>query len=131
MKYLQRNILYVRIGMNRVMSRNVTNGSEYEHLATTPFTTNRLLIGSFYAGAEAIREATRKTMYGGLPPIGMVLHPLEMVEGGLSEVEERVLLEVAANAGSKKSTVHIGRDLSDEEVKECLLQRNKYPTKPM
>lgn len=99
-----------------MLSRNASNGSEFEFRADTPFTTQRLLLGAFHAGELAIRSATMPTRQGWIAPTGMVLHPKEMVEGGLSEVEERALLEAAANAGSRKSVVHLGADLTDAEV---------------
>jgi hypothetical protein len=43
-----------------------------------------------------------------------------MAEGGLSEVEERVLKEVAIGAGASKVVVWVGRELSDGEVREKL-----------
>jgi len=43
-----------------------------------------------------------------------------MTEGGLSEVEERVLRELAMCAGASKVVVWVGHELSDAEVKEKL-----------
>ena len=48
----------------------------------------------------------------------VLMHPLEMVDGGLSPVEERVLHELAAVAGGRKTTVWVGRSLTDQEVAE-------------
>lgn len=50
------------------------------------------------------------------PPPLVVIQPLEMIEDGLSEVEERVLREVAASAGARKVVVWVGHELSDAEV---------------
>jgi rod shape-determining protein MreB len=49
----------------------------------------------------------------------LVMHPLEMVDGGVSEVEERVLLELAGSDASK-AVVWVGRELADSEVQEKL-----------
>jgi hypothetical protein len=43
------------------------------------------------------------------------MHQTEMAENGLSQVEERVLVELAA-AGAAASFVWVGKPLSDEEV---------------
>jgi hypothetical protein len=43
-----------------------------------------------------------------------------MVEGGLSAVEERVLLELAMGAGARRSAVHLGPELSDDGVRAKL-----------
>jgi rod shape-determining protein MreB and related proteins len=53
----------------------------------------------------------------------IVIHPLEMVEGGLSEVEERIFREVAISAGASKVIVWVGKDLNDAEVKEKLNEK--------
>ena len=45
---------------------------------------------------------------------------LEMVEGGLSSVENRVFMEVADCAGAARMAVWVGHDLSDHEVLEKL-----------
>ena len=43
-----------------------------------------------------------------------------MIEGRLSEVEERVLRELAMGAGASKVVVWVGHELSDAEVQEKL-----------
>lgn len=47
-------------------------------------------------------------------------HPLEMSDGGLSEVEHRVLLELAGGCGSVKTVVHEGPELTDDGVRNAL-----------
>jgi rod shape-determining protein MreB len=46
------------------------------------------------------------------------MHPLEMTEGGLSEIEKRILNELAIGAGAMKVVVWVGPELSDTEVRE-------------
>ena len=43
-----------------------------------------------------------------------------MVEGGLSEIEERILKEVAIGAGATKVVVWVGAPLTDADVKAKL-----------
>jgi len=43
-----------------------------------------------------------------------------MIEGGLSQVEERVLTEAAIGAGASKVVVWLGPELKDDEVKAKL-----------
>ena len=45
-----------------------------------------------------------------------MVHPLSRVEGGLSEIENRVFRELAPGAGAIVAVIHIGDALSDEEV---------------
>ena len=50
----------------------------------------------------------------------VIIQPLELIEGGLSEIEERVLHELARGAGASKVIVWVGPELSDAEVKQKL-----------
>lgn len=89
---------------------------------TTPFTTDRLLVGKFLAAERALKDAFKQVLSGSLfaPSPKVVIHPLEMIEGGLSEVEERALQEVARGAGARRAFVWVGHELSDAEVVEKL-----------
>jgi hypothetical protein len=48
----------------------------------------------------------------------VVMHPISMVDGGLSGVEYRILFEVAEGAGAKRAEVWDGAELSDDQVRE-------------
>ena len=114
--------VYVRIGRNQFRVRHIESGADATAVALTPFTTTRLLIGQFVAAEEALKAALKQIATGRLftPAHSVVMHPLAMVEGGLSEIEERTLQEVAIGAGAGKAIVWVGHELSDAEVKEKL-----------
>jgi len=116
------NAVYVRISKNRFRLKNIGTGAEVEVTPTPGFTTTRLLVGQFRAAQAALKQAMGKIMGGGLftASPGVVIHPLEMTEGSLSEIEERVLRELAAGAGAAKVVVWLGHELSDPEVKARL-----------
>jgi rod shape-determining protein MreB len=44
------------------------------------------------------------------------MHPLEKIDGGLTQVEERLFHELAVGAGAAKVFVWVGAPLSDAEV---------------
>ncbi|NIR29988.1 MAG: rod shape-determining protein MreB [Gammaproteobacteria bacterium] len=52
-----------------------------------------------------------------------VVHPLERVEGGLTQLEACTLRDLALRAGAKRACVWVGQELPDEEI-----LANKYPT---
>ena len=116
------NTVYVRVGRNQFRLKHIESGTDSTVVASAPFTTTRLLIGQFVAAEEALKGALKQIATGRLfaPSPGVVMHPMEMVEGGLSEIEERTLQEVAIGAGAGKVVVWVGRELSDSEVKERL-----------
>lgn len=45
---------------------------------------------------------------------------MAMTEDGLSDVEERIFLEVASAAGGRKAKVWVSHELSDSEVLQKL-----------
>jgi rod shape-determining protein MreB and related proteins len=46
----------------------------------------------------------------------VVIQPVAMIEGGLSEVEERIFKELALGSGAFKVVLHVGAELSDSEA---------------
>jgi hypothetical protein len=113
--------LYVRISIDWIEVRNARSGRTSAEVASPAFTTHRLLVGQFMVAQVLLRRAVSAVV--GWWPFRVrrfVMHPLERVEGGLSQVEERVLLELAAGAGSRRTVVWVGEALSDAEVSAML-----------
>jgi rod shape-determining protein MreB len=112
--------MYVRLSRNKIKVRLVEAGTDVEISAAAPFSTQRLLVGDFANAEAAIKKAFRQAMGTGwfVPSPDVVMHQLEMTEGGLSEVEQKILWELAIGAGARKAIVWVGPELSDSEVKE-------------
>jgi len=113
--------LYLRFEVNRVRARNVDAGQTIERIPKSAFSHPRMLIGNF-AEAQAIVKAAVNEVKGSafLKALRIVMHPTEIVTGGLSQVEERVLHELALGAGAGKVVVWVGRELNDDEVRAKL-----------
>lgn len=118
---LARNV-YVRVRRNQFQIRNLESGFDATVVAQAPFTTTRLLVGQFVVAQNTLKEALKQEAKDRLLVVSphIVIHPLEMVEGGLSEIEERIFREVAVGAGASKVVVWLGHELNDAEVKETL-----------
>lgn len=88
--------------------------------STKPFSTKRLLVGEFSIAESLLRGLLKKINAGKWFTVSpsVVIQPMEMCEGGLSSVEERVLKELAFGAGARKVIVWVGDELSDKEVVE-------------
>lgn len=116
------SIVYVRVKRNQFRVRHLESGIDATIEAQTPFTTARLLIGQFVSAEATLKDVLKQFTKGRLLPVvpRVVIHPMEMVEGGLSEIEERIFREVAIGAGASKVVVWVGRELNDAEVKEKL-----------
>lgn len=115
------NAVYVRVSKNQFRVRNLGSAKEAIFHAQSPFTTARLLIGQFDAAESLLKRAFKETASGIFAVSPQVLiQPLEMIEGGLSEVETRLLREIALGAGAARAVVWVGHELSDAEVREKL-----------
>jgi len=116
------NPLYVRVRKNQFRVRRLESAKEATFDAQPPFTTARLLIGQFQAAENVLKRAVKEMSKGGIFAVSpqVLIQPLEMLEGELSEVEERALREVAIGAGASKVVVWVGHELSGAEVRDKL-----------
>lgn len=110
------NTLYVRVRKNAFRVRYIEGRIERELAARHSFTTTRLLVGQFREAAALLGEGVGAMGRRGLVRPVVVLYPMDMVEGGLSEVEERVLVELAKSLGARKVLLHLGPVLTDPQV---------------
>lgn len=79
------------------------------------FSTTRLLVGNFLVAQNCLKAALKEIggfSILGLGRPGLRIHPKECIEGGLSEIELRILRELGHGAGAKKVEVIVdGRSL--------------------
>jgi actin-like ATPase involved in cell morphogenesis len=108
-------ILYVKIRENLLTIKSVKNGEIITLKAVTPFSTKRFLVAEFSIAQKLLQSALEKLNKGFIKPI-VVVHPLENIEDRLSEVEEKIFKELALSAGAREVKLHIGRELSSEEL---------------
>lgn len=111
--------LYVKISRNRFEIIKVSGDLAVEVVSPPePFSTSRLLIGEFRLAerhlSNGIKKVLPKQFLKKSPEI--LMHPLEMIEGGLSEVEEKILREIALGTGSHKVEIWLGEELTPQEA---------------
>ena len=112
--------LYVRIRKDQFDIRNPATDQRTIARSLQGFSTERLLIGNFTEAEATLMKAVKELQKPSLfqsPPGFLLLHPLEIISGGLSQVEDRVLRDLAATCG-RSCDVWMGDELSDEEVLE-------------
>ena len=113
--------LYIQVLENKFIIQVLDNNESREiFLPEKNFTTKRLLVGDFSEAQDCLSKAikrlapkklfTRKTA-------AVVMNPMEMYKGGLSEVEERILNELAFSSGAIKVALHTGATLTAKEAK--------------
>jgi rod shape-determining protein MreB len=116
------NHAYVRVRRNQFRVRHLESGTDTTIQAQIPFTSLRMLVGDFTAADQALKAALRDVVKGRLIPVRprVLIQPLELIEGGLSQIEERILRELAIGAGASKVVVWVGSELTDTEVRQKL-----------
>ena len=80
----------MQVRKNVFWLRHIEGKRERDASAQKPFTTTRLLVGQFQEAESLLRKAIREICNGGLFQVSpiVVIHPKDMVEGGLSEVKK-------------------------------------------
>ncbi|ROP60286.1 hypothetical protein EDF81_3130 [Enterobacter sp. BIGb0383] len=118
-------ILYVQMYKNRIVVRNTTTGQQVSGSRT--FSNQRILVAEFFQAEKLVYDLIEQLMprsiwtpFFGRKQFGILAHALEMNEGGLSQVEERAILEVifGASGGRAKypQVISSQSPLSDSEV---------------
>src|SRR4051812_21170099 len=114
------NHAYIQVRRNEFRIRRLESGTDTTVQARTPFTTERMLIGDFASAAETLKTALKSCIKGRIFVVAprVVIHPMEMTEGGLSQIEERVFREIAIGAGASRVVVWTGPELDDQQVRQ-------------
>jgi rod shape-determining protein MreB len=91
-----------------------------DRVASEPFSHPRTVIGTFTTAQAELKALVAETRGGFSLKLDILIHPLERIEGGLTQIEERALLELALGAGASHARVWVGAPLTDQEVMEKL-----------
>jgi hypothetical protein len=132
---------YVRISRTRLNMRDVSSGETFDTAArigldganriaavgdmtdavvrvVEPFDHPRVAIADFMVASKLLlygMQQLSRMKWISPAPIVVIQPDMELV-GGLSELETRALLELGETAGARRTFVHYGRVLSDEDV---------------
>ena len=88
------------------------NSQEIE--VTNPFSHSRLLVADFVKAEKVLQHIVQQTGKSKWlnPAPRIVMHQLEKNEGGLTDIELKVLRELALGAGAREVKVHEGNRLN-------------------
>ena len=82
-----------------------------------PFDHPRTIIGDFPVAEKVLQYFVRKVYQRRVIRPIMVLHPLEKLEGGLTNVEMRALRELGDGSGAWEVYIFTGRELTDYQIR--------------
>lgn len=84
-----------------------------------PFDHPRMLIGNWIVAERLLQHAIRSLYEGNFirPAPNVIVHPMESLEGGLSDMEKRAFRELAVSAGGRDVAIHVGPELAKREIR--------------
>ena len=115
---LDQNYVYVKVYTNRFELHDIKSAKHIRVDAMPAFTTRNQLIAEYSVAEDTLKNGMKKLYANKLftPSPLVVIQPMEKIKSGLSEVEERVLNELATSAGARKVVVWVGNKLSNREI---------------
>ncbi|MEI7367463.1 YjaA family stress response protein [Pectobacterium sp. 1950-15] len=115
--------LYIRIYRDTLTVRNVETKQEVTETSATPFTTTRLLLGQMIPAMKLLDRLTRKVAAKRLINLfsshNVIIHAMEMNEGGQSQVEFASYIELAKSISPQGKHIYVcskNVPLTDQEV---------------
>ncbi|OTA17327.1 hypothetical protein Xvie_01174 [Xenorhabdus vietnamensis] len=108
--------------------RNISTGQETSGIPDTPFSTSRLLLGQIVSAMALLKKLVKKvgaeTWYHQfLSNHKVIIQPMEMNEGGHSQVEFRAYMDLAKSITSSKKVYLCSPrtiPLSDDEIRHLI-----------
>jgi len=116
---LSADAIYVQVFASHFVVRNIDSGVTREVQRNQQFSSPRMLIADFTTAQHQLREAV-KSVRRGLRAPEILMHPMERIEGGVTQVEYRVFMELGVGAGASRVGVHTGALLSGEAVRKAI-----------
>ncbi|MDH1264613.1 hypothetical protein [Pseudomonas sp. GD03944] len=116
--------LYLKLRSNCLHLSHLESGGSLELEASPAFSNPRLLVADFSAASALLKQAIaqllpKRFMRLSMPP-KLLIQPLDHLEGGLSPVEERILLELGHGCGARTVRLHVGTELDASSVHQKL-----------
>lgn len=108
MKIFKPIYLYVKISSNSIEVTNLITGETLTRSAVDNFSTNRIVISSFNKTLKVLNEILNDlniSVNTFFKTIKIVIQQMEILEGGLSDIELRALRDVGEQAGAKYVTI--------------------------
>jgi rod shape-determining protein MreB len=117
-KKLLNNTLYIRLGEDSVTLYDPKREKTKVYRSDRKFSNERLAVSSFIVAEDFLSKTVKDFYSVGLfhPAPLVIMHQEYKTEGGLGEVEIRVLRELALSAGAREVHVWEGAKLSREQI---------------
>lgn len=111
--------IHVQVFRSKFIVTNVDSGESTEISRDQSHASPRMLIADFTMAQCQLKEAV-KSVRRGLRAPAVLIHPMELIEGGVTQVEYRTFVELCLGAGASKASVYSGESLSSEGIKKAI-----------
>jgi hypothetical protein len=116
---LSSDAIYVQIFADRFVVKNVDSGESRETQRDQQFESPRMLIADFTHAQHHLKDIV-KSVRRGLRAPEILIHPMERIDGGITQVEYRVFVELGRGSGASRVGVYSGVPLSGEAVRKAI-----------
>jgi rod shape-determining protein MreB len=113
------DILYVQVFASRFLVSNVRSGRTVAVVRDPASVSPRMLIADFSVAQQQLKDTIRSVRRGIRRP-EILIHPMERIEGGVTQVEHRVFAELGMGAGGAKVGVYCGPTLLGDAVGQAI-----------
>ncbi|GAA3781502.1 hypothetical protein GCM10022271_12260 [Corallibacter vietnamensis] len=112
------DLFYVKIWKNRIEIIDVEKGNSICDKSNISFSNDRLLISDFDIAEKFFKKQVEKLKkdYKVKRYNSFIVQPMELNEGGISEVEKRIFLESFERVNGRKVKIWDGAELTNKEV---------------
>ena len=116
---LSSDAIYVQVFADRIVVSNIDAGLTCTIQRSPHSASPRMLVGNFTLSEQELKAGV-KSVRRGLRAPEILVHPMERIEGGVPQVEERVFLELGRGAGASRVAVHTGAPLAGDHVRTAI-----------
>ena len=123
MKFKFTLLVYIILYKNRVKVYDLETGKFIDRVSSKPFSNERVLFGDF-AEIEAfvksiVVDLIKDKNYFFPPSLVILMHQMELKEGGVTEIEKRAMIDSARHMNGKEVFLYFGdKELSVKEAQE-------------
>lgn len=111
--------IYVQVFADRFVATNMDSGAHAATSRDPASVSPRMLIGDFAVAQHDIKGIV-KSVRRGLRAPNLLIHPMERIDGGITQVEHRVFVELGLGSGAARVRVHTGGVLSGDAVRQAI-----------
>lgn len=113
--------VYIQVSYNKLQAKDIDTGKYFHIVANPEFSHPRTIMGNFTNAEQCLISLLKQIRKGSFYlATRLLIHPIEKVEGGLTQIEERALIEFGYGAGASKVVVWIGEELNNRQIAKKL-----------